>query len=1200
MRLKHLELHGFKTFASRSEFTFPTGITAVVGPNGSGKSNIADAIRWVLGEQSFSTLRAKKTEDLIFAGGEGRARSGMAEAYLTLDNADGLFPIEFSEVTIGRRAYRDGDNEYLLNGNKVRLRDLGELLAQTGLARRTYTVMGQGLIDQALSLRAEERRALFEEAAGISLYQHKREDALRRLEETQHNLERVKDILAEIGPRVRQLERQARRSEDYARLSSELHEMQRTWFGFQWARQQAALRDARESCQAQAVQLEERRAELIALGERLDVLHRGQIELRSLLLRWQRESAGVREQAEALQRQRAVLDERARLLAQHAEDARADVSVLEAHMAALRERVSQAESDLADMAHRLGAQAQDIEAAQLALEERQAQRQSAQQSITAAQETARRIESDLADAHSRRKQLDERRAALSADVEAHRQAVESLHTTLAARRESLAAIEAESAALHTQTDARRADGVELARQLDAIRARQVEIDRESAQALRAEAELRARYDALRAARAALAGFDSGARNILSARLPGVRGAIARLIDVQPGWERAIEAALGADLQAILVDAWTQAEAARQHLSAHQAGGRATLVPLDSLRDQPYELPPLASSGGARRATDLVICDASIRPAIEALLGNFVVVETLAQARDLLPALPPGVNAVAQSGDVLRSSGVIVSVASDMGRASASGELMAHEREWRELPERLKAATERAAAIESKRADESARAEEVTRRQAALAEEARLLDQAIAAQSAARGETVREIESIERDMAWKNELVDRASAELRSLSEREAVLLDEIDAKASALHTQRQVISHLERQLDSLPVEQHLARLTSLQTAADVSEQLQRGQESIVSAHRSALEQAQAQHDALLQRIQTIAEEQRRIETQVAALREQEAGLDAEASAVQQRIDPAEAELRQTDAEHAKAQGEERAARNRLQEVESRYNLSLMEAARKEDELSHLRVRIDEELGLVQLELADLTGPQPLPLAPIVTELPAVAELPEALEQDMQRLRAHMRRLGPINPDAQAEYTAERERYEFLNAQSADLAQAIEQLQHVVAELDQLMQRSFSETFYAIAEEFKTTFTTLFGGGSARLVLTDPDNLTQTGIDIVARPPGKKQQGLALLSGGERSLTAAALLFAILRVKPPPFCILDETDAALDEANVGRFRDMIRRQSAHTQFVLITHNRGTIEAADTIYGVTMERDSSSRVYSLRLDEDKIAA
>jgi len=273
---------------------------------------------------------------------------------------------------------------------------------------------------------------------------------------------------------------------------------------------------------------------------------------------------------------------------------------------------------------------------------------------------------------------------------------------------------------------------------------------------------------------------------------------------------------------------------------------------------------------------------------------------------------------------------------------------------------------------------------------------------------------------------------------------------------------------------------------------------------------------------------------------------------------------------------------------------------VLEAGRKEDELNHLRQRIDEELGLVQLELADLSGPQPLPLEPIVTELPTVTHLPETLEADMQRLKAHIRRLGPINPEAQAEYTAEKERYDFLNTQSADLTQAMDQLRHVIVELDQLMEKSFNQTFHAIAEEFKTTFTQLFGGGTARLVLTEPENLTQTGVDIMARPPGKRQQGLALLSGGERSLTAAALLFAILKVKPPPFCILDETDAALDEANVSRFRDMIRQLSARTQFVLITHNRGTIEAADTIYGITMERDSSSRLVSLKLEGDAVAA
>jgi chromosome segregation protein len=266
----------------------------------------------------------------------------------------------------------------------------------------------------------------------------------------------------------------------------------------------------------------------------------------------------------------------------------------------------------------------------------------------------------------------------------------------------------------------------------------------------------------------------------------------------------------------------------------------------------------------------------------------------------------------------------------------------------------------------------------------------------------------------------------------------------------------------------------------------------------------------------------------------------------------------------------------------------------LEMARREEELNHLRARIEEELGLVRLEMADLTGPQPLPLTPIVSELPIVESLPEGMEQELQRMKAQMRRLGPINPEAQVEYEESKQRFEFLTRQSTDLEQAIEQLHQVIAELDQLMETSFRDTFHKIAEEFKGMFQKLFGGGSAKLVLTDPENMSVTGVEVVARPPGKKQQGLALLSGGERSLTAAALMFAILKVKPPPFCILDETDAALDEANVGRFRDTIKELGQGTQFVIITHNRGTIEAADTIYGISMGTDSASRAISLELE------
>jgi chromosome segregation protein len=342
---------------------FPTGITAIVGPNGSGKSNVADALRWVLGEQVFSVLRAKKTEDLIFAGGEGRPRSGMAEAYLTLDNSDGFFPIDFNEVVVGRRAYRDGENEYLLNGSKVRLREISELLAKTGLARRTYTVIGQGLVDQALSINSEERRALFEEAAGISLYRNKREDALRKLDETRRNLDRVRDILAEIGPRVRQLERQAQRTRDYARLSTELHEMQRTWFGYHWGKGQIALSEAKATAEVHNTVLAARRAEMNDFNQRITAVRQRQFDLRGQVGEWHRASSGLHSQAEALQRQLAVLEERARSLQQQIDQTHSDQTALEAQIAAQADRVAKAEAELAAIIARRETQAATVAAA---------------------------------------------------------------------------------------------------------------------------------------------------------------------------------------------------------------------------------------------------------------------------------------------------------------------------------------------------------------------------------------------------------------------------------------------------------------------------------------------------------------------------------------------------------------------------------------------------------------------------------------------------------------------------------------------------------------------------------------------------------------------------------------------------------------------------------------------------------------------
>jgi chromosome segregation protein len=1227
MRLKHLELQGFKTFASKTEFVFPTGITAIVGPNGSGKSNIADAIRWVLGEQVFSILRAKKTEDLVFAGSEHRPRSGMAEVYLTLDNSDGFFPIDFSEIVVGRRAYRDGENEYMLNGSKVRLRDINELLSKTGLAQRTYTVIGQGLVDQALSLNSEERRALFEEAAGISMYRHKREDALRKLEETNRNLERVRDILAEIGPRVRQLERQAQRSSDYVRLSAELIEMQRTWFGYHWGLGQKALSEAKQTAEAQSGSLNTRRVEMTALNDRIAAARQKQFELRQQINAWQRESSGLRSQEETLQRQLAVLNERARSLQQQLDQFTSDNAPLEAQAASQQHSLAQAETELAQLIDRTNQQATLIASAKQALIDRQTQREAIVQSRSETQAAIVRSQAAQTDRAARRSDLAARRSILQRDMEQHRH-------DIAARGEQSIALQAQRTSIENeiaQLEAQRADLAQqidqLSQQLDAAKRLAEQKETELNQARGIESRLRERFKILSEVRASLSSFDAGTRFVLSANLSGVRGALATLINVDPKWERAIEAALGTDIQAIVVESWDVAESIQAKLG--EKSGRVSLLPLEILsgnpdenknrglfaflRRAPKEAPAIIEvPRGTKRASEVVKAESNLQAALDLLLGNVVLAETLKDARQMRKTLPAGISIVTRKGEVLKSAGTITlgDIASEdagMGmpapqgrdgtlRAMPSG-FLAQQREWKELPARIDEATKVATTANDAHAEVLKSIEALVQQQTALTSQSQSIESSITPKIDQRRTVEFQAEDVRREIGWKQGVIDQVTNDIAAIDKQGEQLQAEEQLLLTEIQQHQQSMQQLETQLLDLPLDALTTQLNSIQAEAAVAEQLRRSQTSVVASYKAALDQIRAQLQGRTDRANRIGQEQQSINAQLSTLQQNEKSIHDQLAAFSEKIDPAEKSLRELEIDQHQLETEERSARNRLQEMESIYNQAVVDLTRKEEELNHLHSRIDEELGLVQLEMADLTGPQPLPLTPIVSELPTVEFLPEGMDQELPRLKAQIRRLGAINPEAQKEFEEARDRFEFLGQQSGDLEKAIEQLNQVIVELDQLMQITFRETFEKIAEEFKIQFQKLFGGGTAKLVLTDPENISVTGIEVIARPPGKKQQSLALLSGGERSLTAAALMFSILRVKPPPFCILDETDAALDEANVGRFRDTIKALSDSTQFVMITHNRGTIEAADTIYGISMANDSASRAISLKLEAIK---
>lgn len=1029
MRLHRLELQGYKSFADRTEFLFPTGITAIVGPNGSGKSNIADAIRWALGEQSLRLLRGKTTEDMIFSGSGRRPRAGMAQVLLTLDNGDGWLPLDFAEVTLGRRAYRSGESEYLLNGHRVRLRDLMDLLAESGLAQRTYTVIGQGLVDMALALQPQERRTLFEEAAGISVYRARREEAEAQLEETARNLERVRDLLADLEPRLKRLAEQVERFQEYERTLAYLKQLQRAWYGYHWGQAQEALRLAQERAQRAEEALQARRAEAESGAARLADLRRRQAELRNRLRDAYRRVADLHEQMDAAQRESATLSERIRLLAARQEEIQAELEPLLAQEQAQMERV---------------------------------------QAARAAEEELRRR------------------------VEAQERRVADLERALADLRRRAR----EEAARREQREAG----------LRALRARREKQEQALADARATQARLEAELELLTRLRQEMAGLAEGTRRLLQAGLPGVIGVLGQMIRVPQEWEQAVEAALGPRLQTVVVEDWEAVRAAHRTLGEN---GRAILFPLaEHLPTSSSEAP----EGGARAAV-VVSCEERVRPVAEALLGRVWLVEDLETARAQASALLPGGQYVTRSGEVVSADGTVT--------VGPSGGLLAQERALRELPARLEAV---------RREREAHEAELARLIQAIDEEEERLREARAAAEATAArlAEAESPLAQARTDLALARQALENG----RSLATREEAALDRIRRE--------------------------------------------------LAARRTRLEELSAQQQDAARRLESLRRETAHREE---TLRETRA-----------LIGPMEEELNRRTPEVEAAEEQERQLTARIRQAEEQWNAARLEVSRAQDRIARLQERIQEDLGLVDLEVrTSVRVQQPLPLESLVTSLPVVEVLPPGLDEEIHRLRARLRQLGPINPNAPQEYAEVSERYRFLSEQVADLEAASARLRTVIADLDRMMEQAFRETFEAVAAAFEENFTRLFNGGSARLELTDPDDLAHTGVDIVARPPGKRLQSLALLSGGERALTAVALIFAILKVRPTPFCVLDEVDAMLDEANVARFRDLLTELSQRTQFIVITHNRGTVEAADTVYGVSMGPDGVSQVLSLRMEE-----
>lgn len=1196
LRLKSLELHGYKTFANRTVFEFADTVTAVVGPNGSGKSNIADSLRWVLGEQSYSLLRGKKTEDMIFAGSESRTRAGMASATITFDNSSDWLPIDFSEVAITRRAYRDGSNEYLINGQRVRLKDVSELLARSGLAERTYTVIGQGLVDAALSLKADERRRLFEEAAGIGLHRARREEAIRRLDTTRRNLDRVQDILAELKPRLNSLERQARRAIDYDHLRADLNLLLREWYGYHWRLAQHELAEVQNAIEKHEVRLEKARTETGAVEAQSADVRRQLLERRTELSGYHKQLSGLHAQREALGRELAVLAERLDALKNQEKEIDTEALRQNEELLIAEQAVSSAEKR--------------IETLQDELDEASRRREEHQASLAFRLEERREIEQRIQTHRQELGKMNTRLGQLQAYQEETRLAGRRAEKLLADAETGLAKIEldrqeAESGykragelTLKTINALRAAEeaAAEQLRKVETAEAerRQVEVERSTR--LADLARVRARREVLDQAERSLSGYAVGARRLLQAARDGSlqgRGALSAYIQAPPELETAIAAVLGEFLDALVIEGDPEAA-----LDLLQSGaGRGALLPVTSLNLGVRGAEPSSSDGDwIGVAASMVKYPAELRSAVEILLGRVWVVRDRAAARRLLEKLPVDGRMVTLDGVIFYAGGPI-----SAGRAETSGNSsLGRNRERRDLSAETGRLEDAVHELETRLSTMDAslvdNRQEFGRRSAAVEECRRNLREAQRAEETARSALL----AAERQAAWELEQRQRLQVDLDRSRAETLKLNAERGELETRLADRRSLLTDESRRLELLALDEMQTQVAHWNTRLAVAERA-------LDDARLQLEERQERYNRLTrsaaaygERRQVLDAGQTEIHTRMNQLRSENDLVAAGLHALNLQIEPAEADVERMEAESEALQRLETEARQGLSIADHIHSQTRITLARRQETVQSLQRRIEEDFGLVAFEYEEkVSGQTPLPLDGMVEQLPVVKRLSPDVEENIKRQRAQLRRLGAINPEAQAEYTEVKERFEFLTAQVGDLHAAEEDIREVIVELDGVMQREFRRTFEAVAEEFHVSFTRLFGGGSARLLLTDPDDLNETGIEIQARLPGRRAQGLALLSGGERSLTAVALVFSLLKVSPTPFCVLDEVDAMLDEVNVGRFRELLRELAQTTQFVIITHNRNTVQAADVIYGVTMGRDSASQVLSLKLDEvDKV--
>lgn len=1214
MYLKSVTLFGFKSFADKTVLEFQPGVTAIVGPNGCGKSNIADAIRWVLGEQSAKALRGSGMADVIFNGTEKRRPLQVAEVSLTLGGVDrenlkaAGVPIEYDEITITRRVSREGGSTYLLNKTPCRLRDIQQLFAGTGMGRASYSIMAQGNITQILSSRPEDRRMVFEEAAGITLFKARKKEALRKLEQTEQNLLRVEDLIREVKRQIISLQRQAGKARRYQKLMAELQHLETQLARHEYDQLDEALRTRRQRLQEVRAEIDSGRQAVEQGEEELAELRRRHAEL-------EREAGALRQQLAELKAESQRHENRIQFSQQRI------VELEQRHTEALseidqsRRRHAETEAECATLETELEEAETRCQAALDEESRRRAAVRSVEESLRAAQEELREqgrqlfaVAQDLSRLRNESNALELQKQSRLARLEklaAEQIQLEEEHRTT---RERLAEFERDSEQQVREVEDRRATVQQRQAELAGLQKQAADLNRQLEELQRQQTDRQSRLAVLQQLESGHEGFDEGAQAALKLDAETL-GTLAERLRVPDADVPAIEAALGRHLQLILTrEPGTARDILRRLAESRQ--GRASIAALSLDHHGPLPEPPPAVQEtlrrlGCRPALEAVRAEPSVDSLVRALLGTTWLAPDLETATAAWQETGGCCEFATPGGELLSRHGVFTGGASGNGKNRA-GSILARRNQIEALQQEIASLRQQVEDLSRQRGALQSR---ITALQASLQEDRSQLQERELALAGRKGEC-QALQNAVRSLAQKLETVRFEIDTLRDQQQEGEARREQLASSLADLEARHQ---ELQRQIDegNQAIEgRRQQRDTALAALSEASIQRAKAEE-----HRTALQQRRA---PLQQRLRELAaqieQRSRQIETalaqreeaaaQIEESRRELARLAAERETGQSRLQTLEQEQSRLETDLADREQALQETRRRLDQLQEEAGRLEVDIAQEQVRLQNLVERIQQKYHLdlaevpsqaIRIIYADQGPPRVETVSPEEMEAAGASTDWEAVAEQVRALQERLDKMGPVNLVAIEEYEETEQRHRFLSEQHQDLVEAKRQLTELISRINEESRELFARTFEAIRANFRELFTEIFGGGRADLRLIDQDNILESGIDIVARPPGKQLQHLHLLSGGEQTMTAVALLFAIYAVRPSPFCVLDELDAPLDEANINRFIRVLKRFLDRSQFIVITHNKRTIAMADTIYGVTMEERGVSKVVSMKFQQ-----